>query len=455
MTRSLARRAFGAAGGVVAILLLARVASAEGLDAPSDSLTDLHGQYARAMQGGLYNEAADATKRYIDVLLSEAEIDESSWGAALARLGEAQLLSGEFDEAIANYALAVEVLEAATNRLDGSLVDPLIGLGRAHEHAGNYLLAIDAYKRGNHVRRVNTGLFTLEQAETLDKMSQIYYRLGEYDEANNIQQAYAGIYAQNYPDDYLKQVPAQLSRAVMLTDTGKYFDGKLAFRRIIDNIESADSRRSLALLPVIYEFADLLQNHHILDDVDGLELAHRFLRRAVHIAQNNDEATPLDRADAYIALGDYYVTGKVNRERAMQFYLRGWEELSDDERYFDARAERFEKPKLLNPAPANMPTAMRRVLMLSNRIDKEKDARLVTKFDIDELGRAHNVEVAEGDPTGYYDPILIRYIELLPFRPGIVDGQPARFENQAHVIEYPSGELYVELGQNSQQSAVD
>lgn len=455
MSKPGAKRVLRATGVCVIALSLLRLAAAQEPEAEPDQLDIIHGQYLQAMEGGLYDEAADATKRYIGSLLSRDSIDELAWGHALARLGEAQYLAGDLDEAIGNYVLAIEVLEDKTNRLDASLVDPLIGLGKAHEQAGNYFDALDAYKRGVHVRRVNMGLFALEQADTLNAMSEIYFRMGEHDAANGMQQAYAGIYAQNYPDDYLKQVPAQLSRARMLVETDKLIDAKLAYRRMISNIEASDSRRSLELLPVIYSFADLLQNRRIADGVNGDELAHRFLRRAVLIAKKNEDATPIDLADAYIALGDYYVTSHKDHEKANRFYVRAWDALSGDEQYFAARAERFEKPTLLNPAPGGMPPAMRRVLMLSMRDDEEKDARLVTKFDLDELGRPHNINVAESDPAGYYEPILVRYVEMLPFRPGFADGRPARFDDQAYVIGYPSAELAVDLGQNSETPAVD
>jgi tetratricopeptide (TPR) repeat protein len=450
-----AKRALRATCAYVVAMSFVRLASAQGPELESSQLAVIHDQYLQAMEGGLYDEAADATKRYIGSLLRDDDVDEVAWGEALARLGDAQYLAGDLDEAIGNYVLAIEVLEENTNRLDESLVGPLIGLGRAHEEAGNYPDALAAYERGIHVRRVNMGLFALEQAETLDTMSRIYFRMGEHDAANGMQQAYAGIYAQNFPNDYLKQVPAQLSRAEMLVNTNKLIDAKLAYRRMINNIEQADSRRSLALLPVIYSFADLLQTRRIADGVNGDELAHRFLRRAVLIAKKNENATPIDLADAYIALADYYVTSKRDHEKASRFYIRAWEALSGDEQYFAARAERFEKPTLLNPAPGGMPPAMRRVLMLSMRDEEEKDARLVTRFDLDEFGRPHNINVAESDPAGYYDPILVRYVEMLPFRPGFADGRPARFDDQAYVIGYPSAELTVDLGQNSEQAAID
>ena len=57
-----------------------------------------------------------------------------------------------------------------------------------------------------------------------------------------------------------------------------------------------DGGKSLALLPAIYEFADLLKNHTIADGINGTYKAGRFLRRAVFITEKNKDATALDRA---------------------------------------------------------------------------------------------------------------------------------------------------------------
>ncbi|MEO1203925.1 MAG: hypothetical protein AAFX10_14555, partial [Pseudomonadota bacterium] len=308
---------------------------------------------------------------------------------------------------------------------------------------------------GVHVRRVNMGLFALEQADTLDAMSRIYFQMGEYDQANSMQQAYAGIYAQNYSDDFLKQVPARLNRALMLAQTGRLLDAKLAYRRLITNIEKTDSGRSLELLPVIYQFADLMQNHAINDGVDGGEMAHRFLRRAVYIADKNENATPLQRADAYIALADYYVDRSKDRQRAQRLYKRAWMALSEDEQYASARDERLLRPKVVNPMPNGTPAAMRAVLRSSMNDDEEKNARLVAAFDLDEMGIPRNVRIEEGDPSGYLDPILIRYIDMLAFRPGFVDGEPARFENQALILDYYSAALAADIRQNTLDAEAD
>ena len=110
--------------GVLFWLSLPAVASAQ---ESAPSLTELDIQYQQSLDAGLYGEAADTQKRYIGTLLSDPRYDRVEWGRALDRLADAQLLDDDHRSASENFELAVEVLENETNRLDGVLIEPLIG----------------------------------------------------------------------------------------------------------------------------------------------------------------------------------------------------------------------------------------------------------------------------------------------------------------------------------------
>ena len=76
-------------------------------------------------------------------------------------------------------------------------------------------------------------------------------------------------------------------------------------------------------------------------------------------------------------------------------------------------------------------------------------ARLAASFDIDDSGDVRNVEIVEGDPTGYMDPIFIRHVDMFVFRPGFVEAKPTTFKDQVYVVEYPATAMGGDLGQNS------
>jgi len=408
-------------------------------------------QYQQAIAGELYNEAADAGKVYISTLLKDPDHDRREWSFALSRLGHAQHQAGQIDAAVENYTLAVEVIESESDRLDIRLAYPLRGLSRALVAAGDYRAATSSYRRLLHVQQVNHGLHTLGQAQSVSELSELYYRLGDFQQANALQQSYVSIYTQNYPGDNLQKLPALYSQANMYARTGLLIDSQKSYHKIIAMIERADGAQSLHLLSAIYQFSDLLQHNRIHDGADGNYRARRFLRRAIYIAEHHEDATNLDRADAYIAMGDYLSLETFDKRAAMRQYVAAWEQLSADPTLAVERETRFGTPTVLNAMPPHSATSMRKLLMLSQVSDDELVGRLAVQYSIGPDGRTRDLQVLEGDPTGFWDPVVVNHIDGLIFRPGIVDGEPSEYVNNVYEIQYSfrDQELNGNLRQNS------
>ena len=393
-------------------------------------------RYDQAIDSALYDEAADAAKLYIGELLRNPNHERLEWGHALERLGHAQHLSGDYDAAIENYMLSVEVIETETNRLDPLLIDPLLGLSRTLDDAGNHQMAVTAYKRLLHVQQVNHGLHTLETGDALNELSEIYFRLGNNQRANALQQSYVSVYNSNYPGDNLQKLPALYSRADMQYKTGHMIDAQLSYRRIISMIERADGTQSLYLLPAIYRLSELLNNNRIKDGIDGSDVARRYLRRAVYIAEKSDGASNLERADSYIALGDYLSLRTGNRRAAMRYYYSAWQELVTDDTLTEERHARFGNPTLINDLPPFATPAMRSLMLLSHLQTDNAFGRLIVRYDVDSNGRTLNIELIEGDPTGTWDHIVVDHVDRFIFRPAFKDGEPAEFSNRLYEIKY-------------------
>jgi len=393
-------------------------------------------RYDQAIDSALYDEAADAAKLYIGELLRDPNHERLEWGYALQRLGHAQHLSGKYDAAIENYMLSIEVIESETNRLDALLINPLRELSRTLENSGNHQLAIESYERLLHLQQVNHGLYTLELGETLNKLSEVYFRLGNNQRANALQQSYVSVYNKNYPGDNLQQLPALYSRADMQYKTDHLVDAQLSYRRIIWMIERVDGTQSLYLLPAIFRLSELLQNNIIKDGINGPIVARRYLRRAAYIAEKRDDATNLDRADSYIAMGDYLSVRTGDRRAAMQNYRSAWQELNADDSLVDERHARFGRPSLLNDLPQYSTPAMRRLMTKSHIENGTAFGRLIVRYDVNSDGRTLNIELIEGDPSGVWDPIVVDHVDGFIFRPAFKDGEPAEFSNRLYEIKY-------------------
>jgi hypothetical protein len=406
--------------------------------------------YDQAIEGELYNEAADATKLYIGALLRDPEHDPLEWGRALERLGNAQRRTGEVDASIENYLLSIDVIQRESDRLNEELITPLHGLGRSLSDIGEFRAAVDVYIRMQHVQQVNHGLYTLDQAEAINELSEIHLRMGENDRANALQQAYVSIYAQNYPGKDLRQLPALYSQADMYYKTDRLIDSQTSYRRIISLIERSDTSQSLHLLPAIYRISDLLQNNIIVDGDDGAYKARRFLRRAVYIAEHHEDASNLDRADAHIAMGDHYSLHTADRRLAMRSYVSAIQQLSADDNLQEALEARFGKPTHINYQPANTTTAMRQLTMMSQTGGADLQGKLLVRYDVAADGRAYNVRMVESDPTGYWDSIIVDHVDRFIFRPAFVEGEAVEIRDLTYEIQYSllDQDLRNELRQN-------
>lgn len=395
--------------------------------------------YVDAMQGGLYTEAADATKLYIMELLNDPEHDRREWGLALSRLGDAQLRADEYGPSIENFSLAIETFEQDGDYLSADLIEPLTSLGTAYFEARDFPSAATTFQRAIHVRQVNEGLNTLESGQVWDALAETYYYLGNYDAALAAEQAYVSLYTQNFGENDLRRLPALYSRAQMLRRIDREYESQKAYFRIISLIEKADGSGSLHLLPAIYETADLMQRDRfdpVVDDIRGTERARRYLRRAIYIAEHHPEATALDVADAYIRMGDYLARSTPDRSGAIRQYSKAWRLLSDDDAHIGAREERFGAPVLLNEVPYTIVPIMRELLASAMYAEDELDARVIIGYDVDESGEPRNVEMVEADPTGFLDPIVIRHVGKFVFRPLFIDGEPVRSPRQTYEIRY-------------------
>ena len=432
------------AAGAATISLLAGpplLADEASPDAAADSrgigtLEAADDRYRQAMAAELYSEAADAGKLYIGELLKDPDFDRLEWSRALTQLANAQSRDQQFDAAIENYLLSIETLETATNGLHESLIGPLASLGPAYFETGDYGNAARTFKRTVHLQRVNEGLNSLALGRTLDALAETHFRLDDHARAHAYEQAYVSVYTQNFPGHDVRRLPALYSQAQMYRRTSRDFDAQSSYLRIISLIEHAEGSRSLHLLRAIYETADLMQVDTVLDGMDSNYRARRYLRRAIHIAEHNEDATPVHVADAHIKMGDFLATNTADRRAALRHYDKAWSQLSADENLIAARDQRFAEPTLLNEYPRTTVPDMRKLLLMSVDANSTFDPRLLVRYDVDEIGETRNIELVEPDPTGRWDYIVIKHVGKFVFRPAFVDGEPTETPDQTYEIRY-------------------
>ena len=411
--------------------------------------------YDQLIADGEYLEAANSIKLLLSEVLKDPDYDRLVYGKLLTQLATAQQLAGSYSAAIENFDLAIQSIESATDRLNGELVAPLLGMSRSLMGAGRYLEAEKTYHHTLHVHHVNYGFYGLDKAEIVDELSEAYFIMGDFESANSMQKSYVGMVEHHYPGKSLERVPSLTSQAEMLYRTESTFRALNAYRRLIALIEDADGLDSMELIPALAGVSDILINNRIVDGEDGAEKARRYLRRAAVITEKSESASALDKANVFIMMGDFLSVQTPNRDAVVSNYERGWQYLDEDPELHAYRDETFGHAILLNPTPSSTPPAMRDLLEDASDPDRTKNGHIIIGYDVNEGGRPKNVRVVESVPPGLHDYIVKNYVRDFAFRPRFEAGQPVGSPNQTFELRYTVGEeeLPEELRQNTTEVA--
>ena len=411
--------------------------------------------YDQLVADGEYLEAANSVKLVLMQLLQDPDYDRMAYGHLLTQLATAQHLAGSYTIAIENFELAVQAIEFATDRLNGELIAPLLGMSRSLMAAGRYEEAERSYLRTLHVHQVNYGFHGLDKAEVVNELSEAYFTMGDFELANNMQKSYVGMVEHHYPGKSLERVPSLHSQAEMLYRTESNFRALNAYRRLIALIEDADGPDSMELLPAFTGISDILINNRIMDGEDGGDKAMRYMRRAAIIAEKSEDTSDLDKANVFIKMGDFLSVQTPVRDTVISNYQRGWQYLDRNPDLHAYRDETFEKPILLNPIPKGSPPALLALLDDATDPTKEKNGRIVVTYDVDKGGRPDNVRVVASYPPGLHDYIVKNHVRSFAFRPRFEAGEPVRTPDQTYEVRYSfdEEELEGELRQNTTEVA--
>lgn len=369
-----------------------------------------------------HDAAIEAAKSQLESVLTDGGVDSPEYVQALSQLAGAQQLAADYESSIQNFEAAVASVEARGDRLSTDLVGPLWGLSRAYLDGGYGIEAIESYERALHIKKVNDGLHSPDQAELLAEMSEAFLAMGDTDRALGMMEATVSLAERNYPGDDLRKLPALYDRARMLERVGETIEAHGKYRRIISLIERSEGGRSLELLPALERISNVFLYNKMLDGMDGAQQAKRYVRRAVYIVDKNPAATPLQKADAYVGMGDYLSLKSNNGKLATRYYRDAWNFLTDAG-LLDERDERFGRPMPINDVPDNSTLAFRDLVgSMSDPVGHP--GSVVIGYDVDEDGDVTRDYVLHSDPPGYRDEIVRYHLSRILFRPKFADGEP-------------------------------
>lgn len=403
----------------------------DGLDAQLDRA---FATYKRLFDSGRYPSAIDAGKRVVVLSIEVNGRENLQTARALTNLAIAQQKNGDYEAAEQNYEAAIEIVQAVDSRLSPHMINPLRGLGNTYLEAGRPDQAILAYDRAIHLTHVNSGPQNLEQADLLDALSESFVRLQDLEEASEIQDLSYQLYERRFGSDDPRILPALERRARWLHRLGLFGQERTVYSQIIHIIEEAYGEDDLRLIRPLHGLA-----RTYLYDVEKAvtNRGEWALRRAVEIAEEHPDGTPLLVADSMIATGDYHgLRGEA--QKARRAYGNAWDLLSADETLIDDRDERFARPVKIREAsaPAYADEETNPVVNPVYRGREFDRGTVVVEYTVNTRGRAEDITVVESVPPGLMDSEAKRAVRRFIYRPRYEAGEPTATPGQTFRHSY-------------------
>jgi hypothetical protein len=368
---------------------------------------------------------------------SQLESDDSARAALMADVLE--------------YQSSIAAIEDGKGAFAADLTEELLGLGLALQRNGDHPGAIEAFKRGVHLARINEGLYSPGQMSLLKGEIASYLAMGDFEQADERQRYLYRIQVKTLSDATRGQAlmqHAQWQRQAYDAGIGEEPMARLIrmsslYRLALTEFARAEGDTSPLLLPPLY---GMLQAQYLLSgfvgetsngryrtggvygEEESQKLAYRgqsykqgtaIIRAIYDVKVAQPDVDPKEAAELMLMLGDWQLWhGK--RNEALETYADLYRELDVNEAAQALRA------KLLS-APQPLP-ALAGVRALPEPA-AEQEGRLLLEFSVTERGRVVDLtrldEVAQNDEKA--DDIM-RRLRQTPFRPRIDDGMPVETE---------------------------
>lgn len=409
--------------------------------------------FDRLIEAGRFDNAVESGKRLVGMAIEINGVGSLAAGNALTSLALAQREAGDLAAASENFAAAVAAIEASKDRLAKELIEPLRGLGRTHLKASRPDAAAEEYERALHVSQVNDGPQNLDQIVLLNELSEAYFQLGDFKQADALQRYTVGLYKRRFSaEDDKRVLPALYQRAHWLVRMNQPIGAQVVYGQIIRIVEKSDGRDSIELLPALIGGA-----HTFIysAESDSKQQGERRLRRAISIVKKSETATLENHGDAEIALGDFYnLIGE--RTSARRAYRRAWDVLDTGELEDMASLdERFGSPKPLSRQEVLEETGS--VGPVADFADAYGDGTqrgyVSVVFDINARGRVENQRVIESEPPGFRNAEALRWVRRFMYRPKMANKGPVASAD--HEFRYEFRYRDVELSEFERTTARD
>jgi tetratricopeptide (TPR) repeat protein len=314
------------------------------------SRTAAYAEFRRLYDAKNYQAAAAQAKVVADLTEKELGANSEDLQVALMNLGISQYLSGDYVGAEASYLRAIELTEASGRPRIERLTRANAGLAATYYAGKRYDLAVQRFETALKLSRRSEGLLSDAQLPLLDKFSSALTELGRYADAEQLQRYSLRVVERKYGERDPRTAPTLEKIGRWYARVGAYEQAHGFLRRAIDIVEDAEGPRSPNLVGPLTALADC-SRRQLLDpaqqklaepDIGRNTMFHdpsaplpfspgvtasegqKALDRAVAIATERPDPSPVQVADVRTQYGDWFAT-RGQPERALPQYLLAWQ----------------------------------------------------------------------------------------------------------------------------------
>ncbi len=345
------------------------------------------------------------------------------------------------------YQRQIEALEDREGAFSAGLSEQLLGLGLALQRNGDHLGAIEVFKRGVHISRINEGLYSQRQLSLLQGEIASHVAMGSFEEADERQRYLYRVQAQTLSEQ--SRVQALMQHALWQRQAYEVGVDEEPFARLnrmwslyrlaLTETVKVEGESSSALLPPLY---GMLRAQYLLSGFvgelstgtyrtrnfyaseDSSQMAYRsqsyqqgkaVIRAIYDVRAAQPTASAVDTIDTTMMLADWSMW-HGRRSDAMETYGKLYAELAQLDDAEEVIAAVFDEPRPLPNFPG---------VRALPEPETQEEGHLLLEFGVTDRGRV--VDVARLDENPLNDDLaddIMRRLRQTPFRPRISDGLP-------------------------------
>jgi len=360
-----------------------------------------------------------------------------------------------------NFRAAIATIESSDGAYAAGLSEQLLSLGQALQAQGRHEEAVDLFKRGVHLARINEGLHSEQQIPLLQAQISSHIALGEYTEADDRQRYMYRVQVRSMSSGQARTMAlmqqANWQYNAYMLDLGPQGYSRLMnmwdlYRLALNDIIELEGEASRNLLPplrgmlkaqyLIAEYNPEDDNQASGDDLGARQEFNRFnayraqsyqkgsavITAMRQIEQQREGEQSVAAAKKLVMLGDWQLWHD-KRDDAMQSYQLALVELAERD---DAQVH----IEQLLGTPVALPD-MDGVRHLPPAVDPEQ-GDILLEFGVTEGGRVVDLErVDDNEVSSGAANRLMRKLRKTQFRPRFEAGAPIGTDKlvRAYVIK--------------------